>query len=191
MVSSLKVQKIMEFPVTIMYTDTATISFCYWYMDKVLNEPHYIGEAIAGSGIWSVRQWVHRLRQNCVKSRIRLVFTTVRLGICLNAPGISQVIHYKPPTSVGKYFQEIVKATHDGFPAKATLYYNKTHIRTNRPGIFFDIITYCRQQHCCRKVLLDYFGYDLTPENNDSHPCYDVCEHKDQNKCKFYPLSIL
>ena len=187
MVSSLK-EKPKEFPVTIMYTDTATISYCYWYMDKALNESQYIGECIPENRIFgqyhseytdSMKKVI--VTELCKKnSTIRLVFATVSLGMGLNAPGIRHVIHYKPPTSVEKYFQEIGRAGRDGLPSKATLYYNNTDIRTNRPGITHDIITYCRQeQQCRRKVLLDYFGYDLTPENPDSLPCCDVCEHKD------------
>ena len=65
---------------------------------------------------------------------IRIVFATVALGMDLDAPGISKVIHFKSPTSVETYLQETGQAGRDGLPAEAILYANKTDIQSNRPG---------------------------------------------------------
>ena len=83
------------------------------------------------------------------RSKIRLVFATVAFGMGLNAPHIKHVVHYKPPTSLEKYFQETGRAGRDGQQSTALLYYNNTDIRSNRPGIENDIITYCRDDSRC------------------------------------------
>ena len=69
-----------------------------------------------------------------VKSRVRIVFATVALGMGLNAPHIRQIIHYKPPTSLEKYFQETGRAGRDGLQSTAVLYYNNSYNRVRYGG---------------------------------------------------------
>ena len=58
-----------------------------------------------------------------VKSKVRIFFASVALGMGLNAPHIRQIMHYKPPTSLEKYFQETGRAGRGGIVCKVQLYY--------------------------------------------------------------------
>jgi superfamily II DNA helicase RecQ len=91
----------------------------------------------------------------------------------LNAPHIRVVIHYKPPTSIEKYFQETGRAGRDGLPSKAILYYNNTDIRKNRPGIQQNIIEYCKNDSkCLREVMLKTFAVKKSENIED---CCCIC----------------
>ncbi len=93
----------------------------------------------------------------------------------LNAPHIRRVIHYKPPTSLEKYFRESGRAGRDGQPSTALSYYNNTDIRSTRPGIEKDIISYCRNDtHCYREVMLEHFGHE-PDSTRDRKECCTIC----------------
>ena len=174
-------QKRRQYPLTIIYTDTAVISYCYWYMEKLLGQCQYDGEPIPENRIFAQyhKEYTEKLKKFIVseicreESKIRLIFATVALGMGLNVPSIRHVIHYKPPTCMEKYFQETGRAGRDGLPATATLYYNNADIRSNRPGITSEMIKYCRNKNKCRRVvMLEYFGYQ--PSQN--LVCCDICD---------------
>jgi len=107
-------------------------------------------------------------------SKIRVIFATVALGMGLNSPHIRVVIHYKPPTSIEKYFQETGRAGRDGLQSTAMLYYNNTDIRKNRPGIEPQMIQYCKNDSkCLRSMMLECFGYQTNDANKS---CCSVCD---------------
>ena len=172
-----------EYPLTIMYTDTDVIGYCFWYLEMNLPmDVQYIGDEVPENRVYaqyhaeySPKMKEHIVREICKDtSKIRLVFATVALGMGLNAPSISHVIHYKPPTTLQKYFQECGRAGRDGKPARATLYYNATDIRRNKPGINKAIIDYCNtRDSCLRDCMLKFFGY--TAGDRDLLYCCSVC----------------
>lgn len=53
--------------------------------------------------------------------KLQLVFASVALGMGLNAPFISKVIHFRPPTTLEQYFQEEGRARCSGQSAKAVI----------------------------------------------------------------------
>ena len=183
--SELKTNK-LEYPLTIVYTDTPVIAYCYSTMNELLGSEQYVGDAIPENRVFAqfhaeYRETMkqHITREICSqKSRILLVFVTIVLGMGLNAPNIRKMIHYKPPKTLENYFKEIGRAGRDGVPAQATLYYNNTDVRSNRPGITQGIITYCKQTTQCRRdSLLRYFGHGL--ETSSPRPsCCDLCDVK-------------
>ena len=175
----------LDFPLTIMYTDTSVISFAYSFFEKKMGEKQYVGEAVPENRLFAQYQQVYTetmkrfiVQELCkVKSRVRIVFATVALGMGLNAPHIRQIIHYKPPTSLEKYFQETGRAGRDGLQSTAVLYYNDTDIRKNRPGIEQNIITYCQNtSRCYRVFMLEYFGYNAPSDNVVKGFCCDFCD---------------
>ena len=174
----------LNFPLTIFYTDTSVISFAYSFFEKKMGKLQYVGDAKPENRLFAQYQQVytdamkkHIVQELCKEeSKIRIVFATVALGMGLNAPHIREVIHYKPPTSLEKYFQETGRAGRDGLQSKALLYYNNTDIRKNRPGIENNIITYCRNDsRCYRAIMLEYFGY-APSENVAVGFCCDFCD---------------
>ncbi|WAR09362.1 RECQ-like protein [Mya arenaria] len=128
--------------------NTNVISYAYAYFEKKMGKYQYLGENIPENKLFA------QYHMNCTEKmktfiiqelgkenpKMRVVFATVALVMGLNAPHIRVVIHYKPPTSIEKYFQETGMAGRDGLSSKAILYYNNTDIRKNRPGIQQNII---------------------------------------------------
>lgn len=101
-------------------------------------------------------------------SRIRFVMCTVALGMGLNALHVRRIIHYKPPTMIERYFQETGRAGRDGEPSYATLYYNNTDIRSNRPGIDKAIVKFCKNTSSCKRaVMLECFGFQPIQGNQN------------------------
>lgn len=171
-----------DFPLTLMYTDTETISYAYRFLEKRMGTVQYVGEDIPENRLFGQyhSEYTEAMKKFIVTeivkkySTLRLLFSTVALGMGLDAKYIRHVIHYKPPTSLSKYFQETGRAGRDQQPATATLYYNNTDVRSNRPGITKDMITYCKTESTClRKVMLSHFGFEDSVENE---ACCSVCE---------------
>ena len=142
MVDKLMTEK-PQYPLTIFYTDTSVISFAYSFFEKHTGKNQYVGENVPENRLFAQYQQVYTdnmkkfiVQELCKEqSRIRIVFSTVTLGMGQNASHIRQIVHYKPPTSIEKYFQETGRAGRDGMQSTALLYYNNTDIRKNRPGI--------------------------------------------------------
>ena len=171
-----------DYPVTIWYTDTATIAYCYAFTKNYLDKDQYVGNPVPENRIFAQyhSEYTPKMKKHIVSelcqtnSKIRLVFATVSLGMGLNAPAIRHVVHYKPPTSLERYFQELGRAGRDGQPSRATMYYNNSDTRSNRPGITRELIAYCKQNSTCRRrFILDYFGHQI---NEASARCCDICE---------------
>ena len=173
-----------DYPLTIMYTDTSVIAYSYWFMDNYLGPQQYLGVAQPENRLFAQyhKEYTAEMKNDIVsqlcssQSKIRIVFATISLGMGLNAKNIRHVIHYKPPTSLEKYFQEIGRAGRDGLPAKATLYYNSNDIRSNKPGMTSEMRQYCKQNtECRRSFILTYFGEDVM---NKPDTCCDICDLK-------------
>lgn len=102
------------------------------------------------------------LKQICLKSEnsnIRVVFTTVAIGLRVNPPALRQVIHIGAPPNLEAYYQEIGRAGRDGKPAKASLYFNNSDIASNVSGMTKEMCKYCLdEQACLRKTLITYLG---------------------------------
>ena len=177
-------EKKTDFPMTLMYTDTDCIAHSYWFTERLLGNDMYIGEPCPENRIFGQyhSEYTSKMKEFIVRelcnehSKLRLVFTTVALGMGLNAPHVRHVIHYKPPTSLEKYFQETGRAGRDGRPATATLYFNNTDVRKNRPGITSSMIKYCKNtEKCMRMLMLEHFGYSA-PADRDINTCCSICK---------------
>ena len=83
---------------------------------------------------------------------------------------VYQCVHLTP-----LYFQECGRAGRDGEPAIATLFYNKTDIRANRPGMNKAMIDFCNTSDTClRDSMLHHFAYSANDER-DKSKCCSVC----------------
>lgn len=172
-----------SFEQTIFYTDTSTIAYCYWYMDIHLGMEQYVGDAKPENRLFQQfhAEYPDQMKNFIVaelcklNSKTRLVFATISLGMGLDAPYIRHIVHYKPPTCLEKYFQETGRAGRDGSKATATLYYNGTDIRPNRPGMKKEMTDYCKTyETCLREKMLSYFGFTALPDR-DRLSCCEIC----------------
>ena len=179
-------EKRRQFPITIVYTDLDSITYCYELLNDMMKEKQYEGEAMPENRLFGQFHafYPEKMKSNILKnlsepnSCIRLLFATVALGMGINAPCIRRIIHFKPPTSLERYLQESGRAGRDGHAAKAILYYNNQDIRPNRPGIQKEMIDYCRNESTClRSSLLQHFGYQ-PPDSRDRMTCCSVCATK-------------
>ena len=106
-------------------------------------------------------------------SRVRVVFATSALGMGVDAPFVTQVIHISPPSNLESYMQEIGRAGRTGLQSYATLYYNKSDIGNNKKHIEESMKNYCRSEDIClRQQLLEYFGFSITKQSK----CCSVCD---------------
>ena len=64
------------------------------------------------------------------RSKCRVVFATMALGMGVNIPSVREVIHIGPPRSVREYFQEPGHARRDNKQSHAILYYNNHDIQS-------------------------------------------------------------
>lgn len=170
----------ITFPLTILYSDTPVIGYCFWFFDKKMGKEQYlpVHEPVPENRLFAQFHATYTdvmnafiIKELCEEhSKIRIVFATMALGMGLNAKHVRRVLHYKPPTTLSRYFQETGRAGRDAQPATALLYYNNTDIRSNRPGINRDIISYCKNNDSCyRHVMLERFGYKKSTTLN--HCC--------------------
>ena len=73
------------------------------------------------------------------------MLATVALGMGLNSPSITTIIHARPPTTLEQYFQEIGRAGRAGQKAQALLYYNSTDISNARKGLDKNVVQFCKE----------------------------------------------
>ena len=108
--------------------------------------------------------------------RIRLVLSTVALGMGLDAPSIRRIVHIRPPSTLMQYFQETGRAGRDGSASTALLYFNKEDICSSSK-VDESVRKFCKSNTCLRRQLLTYFGYDI-PVHQKYVKCCSNCHEE-------------
>lgn len=98
---------------------------------------------------------ISELRKEC--PTLKLVFATVALGMDLNAPCISRIIHFQPRTTREKYLQEVGRAGRNGQEATAKLFYNMSDIAPNRKGLREEMRKFCLNKSTCFRKAVKSF----------------------------------
>ena len=100
----------------------------------------------------------------------------VALGLGVNIPNVTQIIHIGPPRTLESYYQEIGRAERNGKPAKALMFYNGSDILANKPGMTNEMREFCTTvSTCLRDYLLKYLGSSKS-QNNILNSCCSNCE---------------
>lgn len=164
-------EKLMDFPVTIVYCDSLeSVGYSYQYIDHELGAMQYLPmeNKIPENRLFGQyhKDYTEKMKNLIIcelqkeNPKLRLIFATVALGMGLNAPSIKRIIHFRPPTTLEKYLQEIGRAGRSGQEAEAIMYFNNSDIATNRKGLHPEVIKYSKNDVTCLRLhLMNYFGF--------------------------------
>ena len=171
-----------NFPMTIIYLKLKYCALACRLFERILQDKQYVSECrepmarlFAQFHAPQTSKMKKELIQEIKKenSLVRVLFATSALGMGVDAPYVTEVIHISPPSNLESYMQEIGRAGRTGIQSHATLYFNNSDIGKNKSHIKDSVRSYCRSTDTClRKQLLEYFGFTVAEQSN----CCSVCD---------------
>ena len=183
------------YPMTIIYMKLQYCGYAYKLFEQLIENPYVQNEMNPKARLFSQfhAESTHLMKEELLdeikssKSRARVIFATTALGMGVNAPYITNIIHITPPGSLESYIQEIGRAGRSGLPSQATLYYNNSDISENITIVDKSMKYYCKNTNheCLRDIILNYFGFRPLTQKRCCSICEDISmenkEHLDKS----------
>ena len=134
-----------------------------------------------------------RVQEAFIKDDIPIIAATIAFGMGIDKSNVRWIIHYNLPKNVEGYYQEIGRAGRDGVNADTLLFYSYADVmllqdilRKNGGGNLEIQLSkldrmrqYADSATCRRRILLNYFGENLTENCGNCDVCKNPPEHFD------------
>ncbi len=132
-----------------------------------------------------------QVQEDFIRDDLKVVVATVAFGMGIDKPNVRFVVHYDLPKNIEGYYQETGRAGRDGLASEALLLFGAQDIVMARRLLestedpdqrrieahkLNAMVGFAESLICRRRVLLGYFGEELTEDCGNCDVCLDPPE---------------
>ena len=152
-----------KYPMTIIYLKLKYCGYTYTLFEKRLKENQFVRESKEPTARlfaqfhspqteWMKKELIQEIKN--YDSRVKVLFATSALGMGVDTPYVTNIIHISPPgTIIEAYMKETGRAGHMvGIQAKTVLYYNNSDI--GKSNKYFSTLALKQSNNVIAIVLL-------------------------------------